>query len=588
MGQYYDDRKAYDEVDRSWHRDRRREDYQNDEEDGHPRRNHDDFNNIRWSEPDFRGRSGQQSPVSTAGQRPSPPFPSAMSSEAQDGSSTFRSFGRDDQEDEGSRKGLEDADTRNMLPQPGKTGGFSFALKSKAAPPSVPKPVPDLAQRMQARGPPPRAAEPPQRPMMPPVAPRSMREAQGQFGRRGPENGRGRDRFFRDNRRDMRASGDFRDEFRKGDRRFDQRSDSRAERQQQQQQQHYPRQSSPEPAKRTKVVTQTISRLTLPAEYASSDSVYYRKPGNESVIGAGTYGKVFKAIHIYTRKEVALKRIRMEGEKDGFPVTAVREIKLLQHLRSHNVVSLLEVMVEKNECFMVFEYLSHDLTGLINHPTFVLKEAHKKDLAKQMFEGLNYLHRRGVLHRDLKAANILVSNTGLLKFADFGLARFFSKSHQLDYTNRVITIWYRPPELLLGETKYGPSVDLWSAACVYIEMFTKKAIFPGEGGEISQLNKLYNCLGTPSLADWPDMVQTPWFDLMRPTERRNRVFEDQYRHILSPAALDLIGRIFRYDPAKRPTSEEILAHQYFTSEEPRPQQAVEYATLSSVCCIVPC
>lgn len=335
-----------------------------------------------------------------------------------------------------------------------------------------------------------------------------------------------------------------------------------------------PRERTPEPPKR-KVMARPKPRPTLSAEYAKSDSVYYRKPGNESVIGAGTYGKVFKAVHVYTQRQVALKKIRMEGEKDGFPVTAVREIKLLQHLRSHNIVSLLEVMVEKNECFMVFEYLSHDLTGLINHPTFALTAAHKKDLAKQMFEGLDYLHHRGILHRDIKAANILISNQGLLKFADFGLARFFSKSRALDYTNRVITIWYRPPELLLGETRYGPAVDIWSAACVYVEMFTKKAVFPGEGGEISQLDKLYTTLGTPTRGDWPDLVETPWFELMGPTERRKRIFEDIYRDILSPAALDLVSQIFRYDPAKRPTTEEILKHPYFASEEPKPQQAVE-------------
>lgn len=320
-------------------------------------------------------------------------------------------------------------------------------------------------------------------------------------------------------------------------------------------------------------------RPTLPEEYRESESVYYRKPGNESVIGAGTYGKVFKAIHIYTQGKVALKRIRMEGEKDGFPVTAIREIKLLQHLRHNNIVSLLEVMVEKNECFMVFEYLSHDLTGLINHPTFTLTESHKKDLAKQMFEGLHYLHHRGVLHRDIKAANILISNRGQLKYADFGLARFFSKSRQLDYTNRVITIWYRPPELLLGDTRYGPAVDIWSAACVFVEMFSKKAVFPGDGREISQLEKLYSSLGTPTRADWPSIVDMPWVELLAPTERKKRVFDDIYKDLLSPAALDLVSKIFQYDPAKRPTAEEVLAHDYFVAEEPGPQQAIEYVSI---------
>lgn len=318
-------------------------------------------------------------------------------------------------------------------------------------------------------------------------------------------------------------------------------------------------------------------RPTLPPEFLDSESIYYRKPGNESVVGAGTYGKVFKAIHIYTKDKVALKKIRMEGERDGFPITAVREIRLLQHLRHKHVVALQEVMVEKNECFMVFEYLSHDLTGLINHPTFKLTSAHKKDLAKQMFDGLDYLHRRGVLHRDIKAANILISNTGQLKYADFGLARFYTKSRQLDYTNRVITIWYRPPELLLGETQYGPEVDIWSAACVFVEMFTKKAVFPGEGGELSQIEKVYNVLGTPTRADWPSIIDLPWFELMQPVDRRKRLFEAMFKDVFSPAGLDLVQWMFKYDPRKRPTAEQVLSHDYFTKEEPQPLQAVELA-----------
>lgn len=313
---------------------------------------------------------------------------------------------------------------------------------------------------------------------------------------------------------------------------------------------------------------------------SASDSIYYRKPGNESVVGAGTYGKVFKAIHIYTQDKVALKKIRMEGERDGFPITAVREIRLLQHLRHKHVVALQEVMVEKNECFMVFEYLSHDMTGLINHPTFTLTPGHKKHLAKQMFEGLDYLHRRGVLHRDIKAANILISNTGILKFADFGLARFYTKSHQNDYTNRVITIWYRPPELLLGETQYGPAVDIWSAACVFVEMFTRKAVFPGEGTELSQLDKVYAMLGTPTRNDWPRIVDLPWFELMQPVERKKRQFETQYRDVFPPAALDLVTKMFRYDPVKRPNAEGVLSHPYFVEEKPSPEQAVELEQVS--------
>lgn len=331
----------------------------------------------------------------------------------------------------------------------------------------------------------------------------------------------------------------------------------------------------PQTRKVKKIMKRLKPRPTLPTEFAASDSVYFRKPGNESVVGSGTYGKVFKAIHVYTKKLVALKKIRMEGERDGFPVTAVREIKLLQSLKHENVVTLQEVMVEKNDCFMVFEYLSHDLTGLLNHPTFKLDPAHKKHLAKQLFEGLDYLHRRGVLHRDIKAANILVSNEGQLKLADFGLARFYAKRRQLDYTNRVITIWYRSPELLLGETQYGPAVDIWSAACVLVEIFTRHAIFPGDGGEISQLEKIYAVLGTPNVRDWPGLVDMAWFELLRPSAKRPNVFAEKYKDRVTPAARELLEAMFQYDPKKRPSASDVLEHPYFTTEEPAPRQAIE-------------
>ena len=320
-------------------------------------------------------------------------------------------------------------------------------------------------------------------------------------------------------------------------------------------------------------------RPELSAEHAASDSVYFRKGGNESVVGSGTYGKVYKAVHIYTKEEVALKKIRMEGERDGFPVTAIREIKILQSLKHVNVVAFLEVMVEKNDCFMVFEYLSHDLTGLLNHPSFNLSAAHKKHLARQLFEGLDYLHRRGVLHRDIKAANILVSKTGQLKFADFGLARFYEKNRKQDYTNRVVTIWYRSPELLLGETQYGPAVDIWSAACVLVEIFTRHAIFPGDGGEINQLDKIYAVLGTPSRNVWPGIVELQWYELLRPAYKMPNTFAEKYKDRVTPEGFNLLEAMFAYDPDSRPTASDVLEHPYFTVEAPQAERVVELAAL---------
>ena len=434
-------------------------------------------------------------------------------------------------------------------PDAAKGEKVKFAFKTKSASSVSTKPPPDLSQKMK---------EPPKKDNMLDVSKSksSSRDAEPEHGDRR----RNRDDYrHRDDHRDHQRS-DFRD-----DRRYDR--EPRRER---------GRERTPElPRMQKKTMTRRVRRRTLSPELIASSSVYYRKPGNESVVGSGTYGKVFKAIHVYTKNLAALKKIRMDGEKDGFPVTAVREIKLLQSLRHENVVQLQEVMVENNDCFMVFEYLAHDLTGLLNHPTFKLEQSHKKHLSRQLFDGLNYLHRRGVLHRDIKAANILVSGDGQLKLADFGLARFYNKRGKLDYTNRVITIWYRSPELLLGETQYGPAVDIWSAACVMVEIFTRHAIFPGDGGEINQLDKIYNVLGTPTRAEWPGLVDMAWFELLRPTERKFNTFAEKYQERVSPAAFELLQAMFAYDPSTRPTATDVLEHPYFTIEEPAPQQVIE-------------
>ncbi len=117
---------------------------------------------------------------------------------------------------------------------------------------------------------------------------------------------------------------------------------------------------------------------------------------------------------------------------------------------------------------MVFEYMDHDLTGLMmsEGSTWRPTEPQVKCYMKQLLVGLNYCHANGVLHRDIKGSNLLISNKGQLKLADFGLARPYTEN-QGNYTNRVITLWYRPPELLLGAVQYGPAIDIWSAGYVY-------------------------------------------------------------------------------------------------------------------------
>ncbi|KAF8558752.1 Pkinase-domain-containing protein [Imleria badia] len=312
----------------------------------------------------------------------------------------------------------------------------------------------------------------------------------------------------------------------------------------------------------------------------SSPSITSRKElyAIVSQVGEGTFGKVYKARNTITNVHVALKRIRMEAEREGFPVTAMREIKLLQSLRHQNIVRLYEMMVSNGSVFMVFEYMDHDLTGVLSQTQFSFSEANLKSLCNQMLAGLAYLHHKGVIHRDVKGSNILINNRGELKLADFGLARFYQKRRRIDYTNRVITLWYRPPELLFGATVYGPEVDMWSAGCIMLELFTKKPIFQGND-EIHQLDVIYRIFGTPTPERWPGITELPWYELVKPKEVVQDHFRELFQKWLSPAALDLAERLLTYDPAKRVTAVQALEAPYFKDELPPAELPIGLSTL---------
>ncbi|CAB0006532.1 unnamed protein product [Nesidiocoris tenuis] len=134
---------------------------------------------------------------------------------------------------------------------------------------------------------------------------------------------------------------------------------------------------------------------------------------------------------------------------------------------------------DKGSFYLVFEYMDHDLMGLLESGMVEFAEQHNASIMKQLLEGLNYCHKKNFLHRDIKCSNILMNNKGEVKLADFGLARLYNaEDRQRPYTNKVITLWYRPPELLLGEERYGPSIDVWSCGCILGELFLKKPLFP--------------------------------------------------------------------------------------------------------------
>ncbi|WLF79829.1 serine/threonine protein kinase, CMGC, CDC2/CDK sub [Lodderomyces elongisporus] len=289
-------------------------------------------------------------------------------------------------------------------------------------------------------------------------------------------------------------------------------------------------------------------------------------------VGEGTYGKVYKAKNSTTGEYVALKRLRLEQEREGFPITAIREIKLLQSFEHRNIVGLLEMMVDHNQIYMIFDYLDHDLTGLLTHPDLNLEEGYRKFLFKQLMEGLDYLHKMRIIHRDIKGSNILLDSEGNLKIADFGLARtmkILAEGEKADFTNRVITIWYRPPELLLGATDYGREVDIWGVGCLLVELYSKMAVFRGMD-EISQLAKIYNIMGTPTYEQWPQVDQLPWFEMLKPKINVAPKFQQKYAEIMTHDAFFLAEKLLSLNPKSRPTAEEALQDAYFI-KDPQPE-----------------
>lgn len=298
-----------------------------------------------------------------------------------------------------------------------------------------------------------------------------------------------------------------------------------------------------------------------------------------SQVGEGTYGKVYKAVNTRTNNMVALKRLRLETERDGVPITAVREIKLLQLLRHKNIVSLQEMMVERSQIFMVFEYADHDLAGVLAIPGLKMSVGNVKFIFRQVMDGLNYIHHCGVLHRDIKCSNILVSSKGHVLLADFGLARQVDLMNpDAIYTNRVITLWYRPPELLLGASKYGGAVDIWGMGCILLELFTRVAIFQANE-EVGQLLAIYQTMGTPEHNDWLEARDLPWAELLAPSRSLPPRFDRMFRDRVPEPALALAREMLALNPAHRITARDTLRHEFLTKGPPdeKPAQLADLA-----------
>ncbi|XP_035669414.1 cyclin-dependent kinase 1-like [Branchiostoma floridae] len=280
-------------------------------------------------------------------------------------------------------------------------------------------------------------------------------------------------------------------------------------------------------------------------------------------IGEGTYGVVYKGRNKKTGLTVALKKIRLESEEEGVPSTAIREISLLKELVHPNIVNLQDVLMQESKLYLVFEFLTMDLKKYMDSiPSGQYMDSMLvKSYLYQILQGITFCHSRRVLHRDLKPQNLLIDNKGIIKLADFGLARAFGIPVRV-YTHEVVTLWYRAPEVLLGGARYSTPIDIWSIGTIFAEMATKRPLFHGDS-EIDQLFRIFRTMGTPTEDIWPGVTQMPDYKPSFPSWKTNPNQLKTSVKNMDDQALDLLQKTLIYDPANRISAKAALIHPYF-------------------------
>lgn len=281
-------------------------------------------------------------------------------------------------------------------------------------------------------------------------------------------------------------------------------------------------------------------------------------------IGQGTYSNVYKARDLDSGKIVALKKVRFDNLEPESVRFMAREILVLRRLDHPNVVKLEGLVTSRMSCslYLVFEYMEHDLAGLAACPGIVFTEPQVKCYLHQLISGLDHCHSRDVLHRDIKGSNLLLDNSGILKIADFGLATFFHPEQKQPLTSRVVTLWYRPPELLLGSTEYGVAVDLWSTGCILAELLAGKPIMPGRT-EVEQLHKIFKLCGSPSEDYWKKS-KLPHATIFKPQQPYKRCIRETFKEFPA-SSLSLLDKLLAIDPADRGSASAALGSEFFTT-----------------------
>ncbi|XP_032828302.2 cyclin-dependent kinase 17-like isoform X4 [Petromyzon marinus] len=278
-------------------------------------------------------------------------------------------------------------------------------------------------------------------------------------------------------------------------------------------------------------------------------------------LGEGTYATVYKGRSKLTDNLVALKEIRLEHE-EGAPCTAIREVSLLKDLKHANIVTLHDIIHTDKSLTLVFEYLEKDLKQYMDDCGNIMHMHNVKLFLYQLLRGLAYCHKRRVLHRDLKPQNLLINDKGELKLADFGLARAKSVPTKT-YSNEVVTLWYRPPDVLLGSTEYSTPIDMWGVGCIFFEMAAGRPLFPGSTVE-DELLLIFRMLGTPSEDTWPAILAHEEYKAYKfPKYKAEPLINHAPR--LDADGLDLLSKLLQYEARRRVSAEEGMRHPYFKS-----------------------
>ena len=213
---------------------------------------------------------------------------------------------------------------------------------------------------------------------------------------------------------------------------------------------------------------------------------------------------------------------------------------------------------------LIFDYIDYDLKKYMSEHKHTVTSYQIKLFLYQLINGVNYCHSRRIIHRDLNPQNLLVDKVGNLKIADFGLARAFGIPIKT-LTHEIETLWYRAPEVLLGQKQYSLGVDIWAVGCIFAEMIEKRPLFNGDS-EIDQIFKIFQFHGTPTPADWPNIAKLPDF---KPTfPKFKAVNPETHFKNFEKCGLDLCMKMLALDPARRISMKEALKHPFFADIRP--------------------